>query len=238
MALPVRETLATMREEVKNRLGFGGSGTAYTSNNNLIDSWLRETQEQLYTKHEFSELWIKDETAVSQEGQEGYDWPDAIDPMRIEKITVKDTSLTIGNVFPMREGIPDYADGYVSSADYDRPRRYRRASQLLVWPYPDGNNYTFQIRGYQRLGRFTQETDRATVDETLIKMLAVAKGKAHYRHPDAPNYDVYFRDMLKDLNSNDHGAERHFRPSGKGGSRGFVDSHNQPDMIHRNTLDL
>jgi hypothetical protein len=235
MGLPVRDTLATLREEVKDRLGFGGSGTAFTANNNLIDSWLRACQRKLYWGHDFSELEVIDETTQAQEGQHAYDWPDDIEPKKISKIWCKDSSITTGNFFLMDEGITGRNYGLVTSADYDRPRKYVRSSQLKVWPYPDSNNYYFVIKGIQRLNAFTADSDRATIEEELILELAVALGKGHYRHPDAPNYQAFFIDMLKDIKSGDMGTERFVRPSGSRFS--YRDSFNSPDMVHRNTLD-
>jgi hypothetical protein len=38
------------------------------------------------------------------------------------------------------------------------------------------------------LDRFTQDADRATLDDEMVLLHALANGKAHYRHPDAESY--------------------------------------------------
>ncbi len=235
MGLPVREDLGTMRQEIKDRLGYGASGSSFTANNNIIDAMIRDAQYQIYWEHSFTELTIIDATTISQQGQESYDWPDNIEPKKILSIWVEDRNQSAGNWYKMCEGIGPEHYGRVSTAEQGRPSRYERRNQLDIWRRPDSNLYTFHIEGTTRLNRLTAETDRATLNEQLIKLYALANGKGHYRHPDAPALNQQYILLLRNLTAGDKGKKRFVRASGK--SRQYRDNFYDPDFEHQNTLD-
>lgn len=220
MGLPTREDLATMRQDIKDGLGFGSSGSTFTANNAIIDSWLERAQRMIYWEHDFTEL-ITVETITSQQGQEGYDWPTNTEPKKILSIWLEDTNLTSANWYPMIEGVGPQHYGRVSTADQGRPTRYERRDQLDIWRRPDDNSYTFHIEGIKRLGRLTAETDKATINEDLIKMLALAWGKAHYRHPDAQDWRLYYDKTMRRIKAGDQGKKKFIRSHGR--AEHFVD---------------
>ena len=90
------------------------------------------------------------------------------------------------------------------------PRRFERKAQLEIWPQPDAK-YTIQADSYARLGRFTQDGDRATIDDDIVFLYALWLGKMHYRHPDAKVYETSLGALLSKLKTKAHGDRRYFR---------------------------
>lgn len=88
---------------------------------------------------------------------------------------------------------------------------------LEVWPPPD-QVYPLRIRAYAVQKPFgytvapaTEPDDNAmtSCDSRLVFLLALAKAKAHYEHPDANVYANQFNAMLDCLRAGDHGTRRY-----------------------------
>lgn len=88
---------------------------------------------------------------------------------------------------------------------------------LEVWPPPD-QSYPLRIRAYAVQQPFgyavapAKEPDDSALtscDARLVFLLALAKAKAHYEHPDANVYANQFNAMLDRLRAGDHGTRRY-----------------------------
>lgn len=88
---------------------------------------------------------------------------------------------------------------------------------IEVWPPPD-QVYPLRIRAYAVQKPFgytvapaTDPDDNAltSCDSRLVFLLALAKAKAHYEHPDANVYANQFNAMLDCLRAGDHGTRRY-----------------------------
>jgi hypothetical protein len=73
---------------------------------------------------------------------------------------------------------------YTYQTNYSWPQRWEPYAQMEVWPAAD-QIYPVRIFFIKNLARFTQDGDRASIDDTLISLVATATLKAHYRQPDA-----------------------------------------------------
>lgn len=202
MALPLKATLGELRAELLGRLGYAAQGARAGALVTTVDSYLKRAQSYLYWKYEFPELRLTYDWSTAK-GQTLYDWPDNMEPRQLIELRVLYSDIW----HPMREGIEYDHDSVVDTQYY--PRRYDRRAQLEIWPQPDGI-YTMRGEYYQRLGRFTQDNDRVTLDEDLVFTLALARAKRHYKHPDAADYFEEIKDRRRQLQGAAHGNKRYF----------------------------
>lgn len=199
--MPTFQTLGELRSKLAKRLGFGAAGSAGI-NSGILDSFLQDAQDQLFDQFEWRNL-IKYDEKMTGVGQDLYDWAADCDPINILKIAIHDgTRWAL-----MNEGI----DWAMRSDDaQNTPGRYERYSQMEVWPAPDSQ---YIIRRYYVAtpGRFTQDNDRASLDDGLIFLHALANAKAHYRHPDATTYANQLNAKLEKLKGKNRGKSVHRR---------------------------
>jgi len=186
----VYRTLGELRADLSLRLGFGAAGSSGV-NSALIDSFLRGAQDQLYAQFDWRHLITYDEK-VTGVGQTLYDWAEDCDPNRVTEVAVWDGSRWV----PMKEGI-DWAMRSDASTQ-SIPARYERFSQMEVWPEPDA---AYTIRRYYVVApsRFTQDNDRASIDDSLIFLHALTNAKLHYRQPDGSAYASQLNAMMLSL---------------------------------------
>ncbi len=194
---PDKATLSELRTKLLSGLGFSAQGTVIP----IANSFLARAQEYLYWEYEFNELRLVTDYTTGV-GETLYDYHDTVHPDQIIEVRVLYNDVWI----PMEEGIEYYHDTVVGNRYY--PRRFDRRAQLELWPEPDAQ-YAFQVEHYQRLGRFTQNSDRCTVDEFLILNLALAWAKEHYGQDDAATYYKMVEINLKRRRRATHGEKRY-----------------------------
>jgi len=197
----VYRTLGDLRSELSRRLGFGATGSAGI-NAGLLDSFLQGAQAQLYAQFDWRHL-IKHDLKDTGVGQAAYDWAADCEPTRILSIAVHDGARWV----PMHEGI---VWAMRSDTTQGMPLRYERYAQMEVWPVPDGI-YTMRRDYVQALGRFTQDNDRASLDDDMILLHALTNAKAHYRQPDHALYSGQLNALLLRLKGQNRGASVHGR---------------------------
>lgn len=180
--------LGDLRQELRARLGHQASGAASGASNPIVDSFLRTSQEYIYWMSDWKKLTAHSDATIGV-AQNLLDYPVDANPERLytppgsaSPIWVLYSNKWLG----LREGIS--LNHWDSMDDQDSyPTRYERYDQLQFWPKSNAV-YTLKIWYIKKLARFTQENDRASVDDNLILTHALAKAKAHYRHPDANLY--------------------------------------------------
>ena len=201
MPLPAKPTLGTLRAELLTRLGFASQGASAGNIVASANSFLQRAQEQLYWEYDFEELRLTHDYTTGI-GQTLYDWQDNMEPRQILQLRVYVTNTWI----PLEEGIEYQHDTYVGTRYY--PQRYDRRAQLEIWPEPD-KAYTLRCEYYKRLGAFSQDGDRCTVDDSVLFLLALANAKAHYRQADAQTYYDQFAALKRKLRGRNHGNKRY-----------------------------
>lgn len=188
-------TLGQLRTELKGRLGFVAQGPASGSNNATFDSFLGEAHDFVY-----SELHPSPERKrciiTLEPGSTLYDWhndteDEDIDPGTVEAVTLKRSA---NERIPMRQGIAE-VDRSFSTRTY--PVKYDTLNgQCEVWPEPD-QAYEMVVEYLAPQPRFVQDADRPGVPDRLLFLYALAKAKAHYRHPDASAALESFNVMMR-----------------------------------------
>ena len=191
----IYRTLGELRSDLSRRLGFGAQGSSGI-NSALLDSFLQNAQDQLFAAFEWRNL-IKYDEKTTGVGQVNYDWATDCDPTHIREIAVYGGTRWV----PMDEGI---TFAHRSSDIPSRPCRYERYSQMEVWPEPDAA-YTIRRYYVATPARFTQDNDRASIDDGLVFLHALTNAKLHYRQEDGQAYANQLNSMLEKLKSKNRG---------------------------------
>lgn len=194
-------TLGELRSTILARLGMGAMGASGGANKALIDSFLFEAQVALYWMQEWKEItWYEDKTTGV--GQNQYDYPaQCAQDKRLLRIEVNYS----GQWKELKEGISTEMWSTMDSRSF--PARYERMEQVLVYPKSD-TAYTLRFWYVKDLARFSQDSDRTTINDSMILTHAIAHAKAHYRQPDAQMYQSALESLLSRIRSQAFGSNR------------------------------
>jgi len=192
----VYKTLAELRSTLARRLGFGATGSTGI-NAGLLDSFLQNAQDQLIVQFDWRGL-IKYDEKPTVAGQALYDYATDCDPMRITEVAIWDGSRWV----PMHEGITFSARSVASSRTI--PIRYERFAQMEVCPLPDAV-YTMRRYYVAEPAAFVADADRASIDDGLILLHAIANAKAHYKQADAASYGTQLQAMMRQIKAKNRG---------------------------------
>ena len=199
-------TLGDLRGELLARLGMGAQGASGASLT-LLNSFLRNGQAQLYRAQDWKHLTDYADLALGV-GQNLLDYPaagtmnGAVGCARDKRIT-RIEHFYAGQWREITEGIGTREWNYMETRSW--PARFERFAQLMIYPKAD-QIYTVRVWFVQDLGRFTVDGDAATLDDEMILLHAIANGKAHYRHPDAAQYQGQLAQLMASLRGQSFGA--------------------------------
>jgi hypothetical protein len=192
-------TLAELRSEILSRLGMGAMGASGGSNGTLIDSFLRNGQSQLYRMQDWKHLIDYEDKTLGEE-QNLLDYPTvgvlAGGTAARDKRILKVQTVYNGQWRDLDEGIRTSDWDTMDTLSY--PVKFDRYAQLLFYPKAD-QTYTVRIWFVADLGEFTESDDRASLDDEMILLHALATAKAHYRQPDAQTYQGQLNTLLASL---------------------------------------
>lgn len=209
-------TLGELRSTLMSRLGMGAQGASGASTA-LMNSLLSNGQTQLYWAQDWKHLIDYADKTLGV-GQTLLDYP-AAGTMNASNTAGRDRRIlrvetqTSGQWRKLKEGIE--TEQWTTITTPGAPQRYDRYAQCLIYPQAD-QVYTVRFWFVADLGRFTQDDDRASLDDEMILLHAVANGKAHYRQPDAATYQSQLSTLLASLRGQSFPADGVFRPQPQG----------------------
>lgn len=197
-------TLDDLRAELLARLGMGGMGASGGANQVIFDSFLRNGQAQLYWMQDWKRLIWYEEKQLGVDQNE-LDYPnDCEDNTRILKVE----TVYNGQWRELGEGITTEHWNTMDTPSF--PSRYERYAQILIYPKAD-QVYTVRIWYVKDLERFTENSDRASLDDEMVMLHALANAKAHYRHPDAATYQGQLNSLLGSIRGQSFGSNGVYR---------------------------
>lgn len=177
--------LRDVRIELQARLGFGSTDQSRLAP--ILNSFLQEAQEQLYAIGFFKSLdtyW--DVTVPSGSANVAYDVTvgKLMSPDKIREIKV---DIGSGSPYwnPVTEGIRpcDYNNDQTGY-----PVRYEKRGDGLEFSPGRDQAYTVRVFGMRKLNQLRDDDDAFDIDDRLCFVVALGAAKAHYRHPDAKEY--------------------------------------------------
>lgn len=171
-------TLGELRAEMRAMLGGGNLGAAAGLNATLIDTHLRNAQTLLYWTHDWAHLRAYTLPTLGL-NQFLIDYPATANPDRIKWI-----SVFRGGVWskPLARGITPPM--YTYQLNYSWPQKWEPYQQIEIWPASD-QAYPLRVMFIKALGAFNVDADRASLDDSMVSIVATSTLKAHYRQPDA-----------------------------------------------------
>ncbi len=184
-------TLGELRSTLLARLGMGGQGASGTATS-IADSLLSNGQSQIYWAQDWKHLKTYADNTLGV-GQNLLDFPT---DCALNRRVLRVETVYGGQWRKLDEGIQTEQWSNMDSRGY--PWRYEALEQFLFYPKAD-QAYTVRFWYVKDLGRFTQDSDVATVDDEMVLLHALANGKAHYRHPDAGIYQGQLGAMLSTI---------------------------------------
>lgn len=197
-------TLDDLRAELLARIGMGGMGASGGANQVLFDSFLRNGQFQLYRLQDWKHLiWYEEKTLGVSQNE--LDYPVAC--MRDQRI-LKIETVYNGQWRELNEGIR--TEDWNTMDVLSFPSLFERYQQILIYPKAD-QEYTIRIWYVSDLTRFTENGDRAMLDDEMIFLHALANAKAHYRQPDAQTYQGQLNTLLASLRGQSFNADGVYR---------------------------
>jgi hypothetical protein len=108
--------------------------------------------------------------------------------------------------YPLTCGIPPT----LYSHEYQNwPQRYEIRQCIQIWPAPAETLGSLVIKGRFGLAAFTADTDKVTIDDRAVFLLALANAKSHYRQPDANNYVAQLEVFIDNLVAGAHQTRRY-----------------------------
>jgi hypothetical protein len=222
MADRVNKTLGELATSLAVRLGFANQGEVTQLGNPLMSQLLQDSQDLLMAEWKDEVLRVVKTDRSTAVGQTMYDIRDDMDVGQIKRLAVK-----VGSVWHnLARGIEYY---HQSNNTGSYPLRYdirmadayaeatygaRGPGQIEVWPEP-GGVYSIWEEYYKRVGSFSDPTDRATVDDRILLMHALASGKAHFGKADAQVYGAQAERLLSRLRAQQIRNKRFFFGAGE-----------------------
>ena len=213
-----RSTLAQLRRRMMIRLGFAASADNPPPGKLLeIDDHLQSAQRFLYQKvASFRQKRIFRWPLV--EGVRFYDLggnDDECDkPMLAE--TVEWVGISRGGDpvtgrgeewQPLICGIsPDLYSGGIQNS---WPTHYEIRQCIEVWPAPGPDAGYLRIKANFGIGRFTEPTDKTTIDSEIVFNFALARARADAGKLGAKDYDNLVQSMIGDINAGSHHTRRY-----------------------------
>lgn len=205
------ETLSELRSAVLIRLGYAAQvnnpppGMAA-----LINSFLQRGQAFLYRRYRalqteriFTWPLVEGERFYGLRDNDNDGCTKRLDSYKITSGWVEDLN---GVWLPLRRGIDP---AFYTAVDFQGiPSHYEIRQCIEVFPAPSAA-YTLHVKGHFGLGRFTEDSDTATVDSELLFLWALANAKNHYRQPDAADVATQAQTYLREIVAGSNGDRRH-----------------------------
>lgn len=180
MAFVLPPTLAEVRASVATRLKYGKQAARSPAMKDLLDEFIRRATREVVLEAHWTELRIRYE-ADFIDGVDTYDFPDNMEPGRLERLIVVSVN---GDEYEMMPDIHPVERARLNSGDdpKDMPVRYEIVNQeIKVVPPPDAEQYpTLAIEGYTRPPDPQNNDDRIPVDKEALIQWATALGKADF----------------------------------------------------------
>jgi hypothetical protein len=182
MAFTLPPTLMEVRAAVATRLNYGKQAARSPAMKDLLDEFIRRATREVLLEAHWVELRIRFATELI-DGQDTYDFPDNMEPGRIERLIVVSKD---GDEYEMQPDIQPCERAALTRrgdpAFKDLPVRYEIVNQeIKMVPPPDAERFpTLLIEGYLRPADPQQNDDRIPVDKEALVQWATALGKAHF----------------------------------------------------------
>lgn len=140
---------------------------------------LRRVQRELWLQNTWPDQIVYRDTYTADD-QKTYEYPDDIDFESIQEAWIDPGQIgdKARSFTPLLYGIGPEDHNYSDEGFKGYPEKWQHYAdnedQFELYPVPDGA-YTVRLKGMKRLGRLVEDTDRSTLDGTLIVLYAASE---------------------------------------------------------------
>lgn len=218
--------LLQLVDELRAETGRDSSVAAGKNELHSLKKRLARTQNVLYQSFDWPFMRVE-ATIELEAGERYYDWPDEINPDRVEDLKVQWNSTW----YPVCRGIgANEYNSYNSDADERSDPMLRwdvrstgtdladQSEQIEVWPIPASDEPVLHIWAMRPLKALIDDTDVCDIDSDLIVYTLAAKMLARQKSPDAPLIQKEADRLYRKFTGNRRGAQESISMVGNGGS--------------------
>ena len=210
------ETRGELRARLMSLLGYGAQAASPPPGMaDLLNNFLDQAQRLLYRRlTQFG--WIRFYRWPLVGGVYLYDLPDNVDACdrKLDPRKMKWVGIHKDGIWrELVQGIDPSLYSHDVTAQW--PTRYEVRQCIEVWPKPQDDGGYLVIKGAFGLQRFTEDTDKTTVNSDLVFLQALANAKAHYRKPDARLIQDQAEVMLRGIVAGEHMTARYIPGRGR-----------------------
>ena len=210
------ETRGELRARLMSLLGYGAQAASPPPGMaELLNNFLDQAQRLLYRRlTQFG--WIRFYRWPLVGGVYLYDLPDNVDACdrKLDPRKMKWVGIHKDGIWrELVQGIDPSLYSHDVTAQW--PTRYEVRQCIEVWPKPQDDGGYLVIKGAFGLQRFTEDTDKTTVNSDLVFLQALANAKAHYRKPDARLIQDQAEVMLRGIVAGEHMTARYIPGRGR-----------------------
>lgn len=174
MAFRLPPRLAEVREAVSIRIRYGKQGTRSPQLRDTIDEHIRSAVAEIMREAAWAELRVRGEIALV-DGESEYDFPDNMDPGRLERLIVVSQS---GREYQLQADIQSHEREDFTRGDDPRslPLRYEIVNEAIqILPAPNADEYvTLVFEGYTMPPEPRHNDDRIPLDKEIVIRWATA----------------------------------------------------------------
>jgi hypothetical protein len=170
-------TMSQLIDELRAEIRAGGNAALGSNMRGALVQTLQRVQEELYTSFDWPFLRVDREAPVIP-GTTMYAIPDDVDPGEVQRVFVREQARADWRLLDANPLPSDAAPLDEPSGD---PRRWWteldatvNTEQIVIWPTPI-RAATLLVRGKRPLLPFVDDSDRCTLDGTLIVLAAASE---------------------------------------------------------------
>lgn len=126
-----------------------------------------------------------------------------LDPLKVEWVGISDNNQSW---MPLAGTIPPTL--YTTVDQDGTPARYEIRQSIEIFPPPD-RSYRLMVKGGFKLGAFTADADKTSIESELVFLWALANAKNHYGHGDAADVATQANAYLGNIVAGSHATNRY-----------------------------
>lgn len=169
----------------------------------------------LYTDHEWPHLRKVFTKIPMAAGQRYYDFPADLEPDRVTEAVAWSNNIA----YPIERGIGFDEYGVLDpelNERQDPPQCWDNrftgtSTQIEIWPLPATAYHSIQFKGYIKLGKLVNDTDKCWLDDELVLLFSAAEVLKADDADDADSKLQLAQGYLQRLKANSKGAGKRYQ---------------------------
>lgn len=171
----LRQLISDLRDELRR----ANSPAAGVDDVASLRRTINHVYRVLYYNNDWPFLNVQFTPITLAAGQRYYDFPEGLDPDRVQKATVKWS----GDALPIERGISDEDYNAYDPEDNERTSPIEKwdvrftgeKEQIETWPLPDGTAQSLRFFGTWAMSELVNDTDKCLLESEVVVLYAAAE---------------------------------------------------------------